>query len=256
MNAKQLHLYVFLILAALATWLFGKILWPYVTVIAIALVLAVLAYPLYQYFEKKLPWRGLASIVTLLLVVIVILGPLVFFGALVVEEAFALVAELREGGGGVSSAIASIELALQSVVPTATFSVEQMAQQGFSLLADNLTGNAGDNVLAGVDGDDILSGGDGNDTLYGDGAIDVFGARIGDIGERFPRRGRDDRPHVLAGGGDVEGEGVVAGREIFQVLRQRADVLAERVELHCDLILGHRVARVALGDVDALRVLR
>lgn len=140
MKTKDLHMYIVLGLIVLSTWLFGKILWPYITVIAIALVVAVLSYPLYVWFKERLPWEGLASLVTMLLVTLIILIPLTIFGTLVVEEAIQLIVELRKGGsGGLANVIGQIENVIHSIVPTAQVSVEQIASQGFSLLADNLT---------------------------------------------------------------------------------------------------------------------
>ncbi|MEX2404974.1 MAG: AI-2E family transporter [Candidatus Paceibacterota bacterium] len=141
MKAKDLHVYILLGLILFSTWLFGKIMWPYITVIAITVVVAVLAYPLYEWFKKHLSWDGLASFITLLLVTIVILIPLVVFGALVVDEAIHLIAQLQSGGaGGLTDIIVQIERWVQSIIPTADVSVEQIASQWFTLLAGNLTG--------------------------------------------------------------------------------------------------------------------
>ncbi len=47
------------------------------------------------------------------------------------------------------------------------------------ILADTLTGNAGNNVLTGLAGKDILSGGDGNDTLVGGANSDTLTGGLG-----------------------------------------------------------------------------
>lgn len=141
MKTKDLHTYIVLGLIIFSTWLFGKIIWPYITVIAVTVVIAVLSYPLYKWLRKHLPWEGLASFVTLLLVTVIILLPLGIFGTLMVEEAIQMIVQLRDNGtGGLADVVAQIEGGIHSIVPTAQVNVEQLASQGVSLLANNLTG--------------------------------------------------------------------------------------------------------------------
>jgi Ca2+-binding RTX toxin-like protein len=76
-----------------------------------------------------------------------------------------------------------------------------------SLLAVNLAGDAGDNMLVGVGGDDTLLGNDGDDGLIGDDGADILIGGAGDDvinagdGDDFILGGADD-DNIFAGAGD------------------------------------------------------
>ena len=74
---------------------------------------------------------------------------------------------VEQPGGGTDTALASVTYTLNA-------NVENLLQQGSSNidgtgndLANQIVGNAGNNVLSGAGGDDVIKGGAGNDTLNG-----------------------------------------------------------------------------------------
>ncbi len=70
----------------------------------------------------------------------------------------------------------TVSLALQGAAQATgigNWTLTSMENLGGSWGADELTGDANDNILAGAEGDDTLIGGDGNDTLAGDGTFDL-----------------------------------------------------------------------------------
>jgi len=74
---------------------------------------------------------------------------------------------VEQPGGGTDTALASVTYTLNA-------NVESLLQQGSSNidgtgndLANQIVGNAGNNVLSGAGGDDVIKGGAGNDTLNG-----------------------------------------------------------------------------------------
>ncbi|KKS82993.1 MAG: hypothetical protein UV58_C0002G0003 [Candidatus Wolfebacteria bacterium GW2011_GWC1_43_10] len=87
-----LVLTVFFILAVL-------IFLPYWKAIFLAAVLAIVFWPLFLWINKIIRWRGVASLVTVILVLIIVLIPFSVLGTLVFREASQLYLRVAEGKG-------------------------------------------------------------------------------------------------------------------------------------------------------------
>lgn len=141
MQVKNLHTYVFFALILLALWLFGLVMLPYISMIAISIVLAVLVYPWYTWIVKKIKREGIASTFTLILLILIIFVPLSIFIGLIVREAGDFVVALQgDGLVQLSGQIASFEVYIQRLVPQFSIDIESLSNQGVSLLANNLSG--------------------------------------------------------------------------------------------------------------------
>src|SRR4030067_3420934 len=85
---KVEHLYTAISIAILGglLYLFYKVISPFLIIIAWAVVLSITFYPLYRAFLKfkVRPW--LSSLVTLLIILIIILGPFTYIASVLVDE--------------------------------------------------------------------------------------------------------------------------------------------------------------------------
>ena len=85
-------------------------LWPYFTGLALALVLAVVFYPFYQWVTRLLHNRSIAAFVSTGVVLIIILIPLIIFGFLIFREAVNLYQSFGVGSGGDALALLKINI--------------------------------------------------------------------------------------------------------------------------------------------------
>lgn len=85
-----------LIVAALA----ALILWPYFTSLILALVLAVVFYPLHRILVRAFRNHGIAAFLSTATVIVIVLIPLIIFGFLIFREAINLYQSFGVGGGG------------------------------------------------------------------------------------------------------------------------------------------------------------
>ncbi len=87
MKERKLEIYLFFILLAVAVYLTFSIFLPYLSALMLALVFAVVFDPLYKFLLSKMPgYRSVASILTLILFVTIILVPIIFYGAALSDE--------------------------------------------------------------------------------------------------------------------------------------------------------------------------
>lgn len=76
------------------------ILWPYFTSLILALVLAVVFYPLYRFLVRTFRHRSISALLATGVVLVIILIPLLIFGFLIFREAVNLYQSFGAGGGG------------------------------------------------------------------------------------------------------------------------------------------------------------
>lgn len=87
MQEKKLEMYIFFGLLALTLYLVFSIFKPYITVLALSMIFAVIFYPLYQKILARISrHNSLASFLTGVIVVVLVLVPLVFFGIQLSDE--------------------------------------------------------------------------------------------------------------------------------------------------------------------------
>lgn len=91
MQEKKLEIYLFFILLAVALFLSFKVLEPYIYVLIVASIFAVIFSPIHQFFRKKLlRHESLSALFTVFSVIVLVLVPFVFFGVQLSDEVKAL----------------------------------------------------------------------------------------------------------------------------------------------------------------------
>lgn len=94
---------------------------PYLSALFLALIFAVIFYPVHEYLQNKLRFNDIwASVVSLLAFIIVIMLPLSIVGILLFQEAIEATTTLSEGGGFIqylNDKLVSLETYIQSIAP-------------------------------------------------------------------------------------------------------------------------------------------
>ena len=81
MQEKKLEVYLYFVLLAAALYLVWKILSPYIFAIGIAVIFAVMFFPLHKKVLRRMPkYNSLAALCTLLILCVLVLLPLVMYG--------------------------------------------------------------------------------------------------------------------------------------------------------------------------------
>lgn len=79
----------FLIVFVISIFFFGRLLWPFWSILVLAFLLTNLFRPIYSYSSRRLP-EGLASVLTCLLIIAIVIIPLLFFTFALTDEALNL----------------------------------------------------------------------------------------------------------------------------------------------------------------------
>lgn len=117
---------------------------PFLSEIFLAIVLAIVAYPIHSHIKKRIPTAGLASFMTSIFVLLVVVVPLSLVGTLVVKELVSFATSFGTEGQSLVDAISRLDTALAnriSLYDAGTLSVETTeAYVGDIMrwLADNL----------------------------------------------------------------------------------------------------------------------
>jgi len=96
MKREYLLIALFFAIAAGVFYLFYQLIVPFVAPLIWAAVFAIMFYPLYEKLRPKVRSRTLASILMCLLIVVVIIGPITYLFAALVNEAADAVAKVNE----------------------------------------------------------------------------------------------------------------------------------------------------------------
>ncbi|MBI4824476.1 MAG: AI-2E family transporter [Nitrospirae bacterium] len=92
MPLNRFYLFTLLILVLVLGFLSFQVLKPFLTPIAWAIVLSIIFYPVYAFSRRYIKWKSVASLITLIVIISVILGPFSYLS-------FLLVGELKEASG-------------------------------------------------------------------------------------------------------------------------------------------------------------
>ncbi len=118
-----------------------RIIKPFFTPIGWAIVFSILLYPVYALLVVKLRFKALASLITVILIVIIIFGPFSYMGYLFVYEVKALVDKFAAGGGNIElksliehPKVLQFISRLQSVLPVKGINLEQIIFQNLQSL--------------------------------------------------------------------------------------------------------------------------
>lgn len=91
---------------------------PFVNILALALILAILFRPIFRRFLKKVKYPSIASAMTILVILLIVLLPIWFFGQVIYNEIISLYERYREGGFVLDRGqlISSLPTQLQTIV--------------------------------------------------------------------------------------------------------------------------------------------
>lgn len=95
---KRIQTISFLVLLLLVFILVLFIFKPFVNIIALAVILAILFHPVYVRLLPKVKYQGAASILTVLLILLIIAIPIWFFGQVIFNEILSLYERYNNGG--------------------------------------------------------------------------------------------------------------------------------------------------------------
>lgn len=142
MNLSRLVEYVFffglLILAGYMVWL---IMAPFISALALSIIIVTICQPLYTRIKKHVPRqnKSIAAFVTTMFVLTIVIIPLLLMSSLVVGEVVSFYNDIDSGGLSIESSFVKIESAIQNIIPG--FQID-LAEQ-LKLSAQWLTGNLG-----------------------------------------------------------------------------------------------------------------
>ncbi len=86
MNVNRFFIYSLIFLSVLLGYLAFQVLSPFLRAIAWAGVLSILFYPLYAYLSTHLKWKSLSAVITLIIILVIIIGPVTYLSVLLVGE--------------------------------------------------------------------------------------------------------------------------------------------------------------------------
>lgn len=79
-----------LVMFALALLLVGRLMWPFLSILVLAFLLAGIFQPIYNFFTRRRISETFAALLTCLLIILVVFVPLAFFGTALSKEAYGL----------------------------------------------------------------------------------------------------------------------------------------------------------------------
>jgi predicted PurR-regulated permease PerM len=138
MDASLVRKYFFSALLVVALGLGLLVFWPFLKVIALAVVLSVLLHPIFRWLLRRVKFPALASVLTILTFIVIICVPLYFFGTVLVRQAQNLYVGLV-AGGSVMGLAHNLSGWLHHLFPTVSFNLQDRA----ATLLNDLPGTAG-----------------------------------------------------------------------------------------------------------------
>lgn len=140
MTPQKGQLYFLGVLGLIAVIANVAIFLPFIIVIVVSAMCAVILSPLYIRIEKLfLGKKSLAAFAVLILVALVVIAPLVFIAHQVFADAVGLYSTIKAGGvDGLASMVNKIEVPVQEFFPNFSIDVQKYASLVVSFIADNL----------------------------------------------------------------------------------------------------------------------
>lgn len=138
MPQDKLERYFFTALFLGALLLVGLLFYPYLSALAVALVLAVLVHPLYLRILGKLKSETLSSLIAVAVALVVILLPASLLGYLIVGEVSAAAESLREGTS-IVGAFEPVEARINNILPSGVeLDLRKVAGEVVGWLSNNI----------------------------------------------------------------------------------------------------------------------
>lgn len=136
MNSERFENQFFFGLLIGALVLVLLILLPVLNAVVLGVTFAILFHPVYAKLLKIIPhWDGASALITVLLAIVVILAPLIFFGFRIFEEVRGLYVNLTLGNS--TPFLELVHFQFQKLAPMLNINISEYAKQILSLLLDN-----------------------------------------------------------------------------------------------------------------------
>jgi predicted PurR-regulated permease PerM len=101
-TGNRFYFLTLILIVVILGYLSYEIVKPFLTAVVWAIVFATLFYPVHAFLLKYVRWRAIASLVTVLLVFTIILGPVSYLSYLMAQELTSLTESLAKGGDAVA----------------------------------------------------------------------------------------------------------------------------------------------------------
>ncbi len=146
---KRIQTVSFLVLLLLVFILVLFIFKPFVNIIALAVILAILFHPVYVRLLPKVKYQSVASLLTVLLILLIIAIPIWFFGQVIFNEILSLYERYRSGGFVIdrSQIISTLPDQVQTIVQNLSTDINafigrltSQAFASFSSIVSNIAG--------------------------------------------------------------------------------------------------------------------
>jgi len=123
MDASLVRKYFFSALLVVSIGLGLVLFWPFLKIIALAIVCSVLLHPLYRWLQRRVKFPAFASFLTLVCFIVIICIPLYFFGTVLVRQAQNLYQGLV-ASGSIAGTAHNLSVWLHHLFPTVTFNLQ------------------------------------------------------------------------------------------------------------------------------------
>lgn len=97
MRTNRFYFIVMLAIVIGLGYLTYQIIRPFLVPLIWSIVLTIVFYPLYSYVSRYVKWKGLASLIVLIIIVAVLIGPFSYFSYLLVSEVQAITSNISSG---------------------------------------------------------------------------------------------------------------------------------------------------------------
>lgn len=145
---NRFYSFFVLFIVALLAYLAYKIIYPFLSPIMWAVVLSLIFYPLYAFLLKYVKYKSLASAITLLVIVLILLGPVSYFVYVLSQELINLVNHFQPQNGNlvegflkhplvnslVKKILSVVNMTEQELYQAITASLSNFAKQSTGLL--------------------------------------------------------------------------------------------------------------------------
>ncbi|MEW6109900.1 MAG: AI-2E family transporter [Nitrospirota bacterium] len=97
MATNRFYSLMLISLLVLLAYLTYKIISPFLTAIAWAVVFSIIFYPVYVFISRYIKIKSLASAITVTLILLIIIGPFTYLSVMVIDELKVLISNINEG---------------------------------------------------------------------------------------------------------------------------------------------------------------
>ncbi len=148
MGTNRFYLFTLIILTSVLGYLSYLILRPFLSSIAWAIVLSIVFYPVYAYICRFVKWKVIASVITLSITVIIILGPFSYLTIALANELSNFADHIRtEGIGNLQQWLSNprtlwIQERIKSTLNVENFNLADLISDSISRMGKNILGKA------------------------------------------------------------------------------------------------------------------